>query len=219
MNFRTQLTGLATAALLLGAATGAQATVAIFNFTEGGVAAGFDPASTYGTVTVTEDAGGLDFSFLPTSPYRIHDGNANHNAFGFDMDGVAGVAVSNVTAGFVFLTGISSPPFGSYGFGFDCTSSCSGGGNAGGFAGPLNFRVTATNPITLASLTFNSVGGKNVYFTTDLVNVAGATGNLGATLTPGGGGVPEPASWGLMIMGFGGLGATLRANRRRLAFG
>jgi len=87
-----------------------------------------------------------------------------------------------------------------------------------GFAGPLNFRVTATNAINLASLTFNSVGGKNVYFTTDLVNAAAVTGNLGATLTPGGA-IPEPASWGLMIIGFGGLGATLRFNRRRLALG
>ncbi len=31
------------------------------------------------------------------------------------------------------------------------------------------------------------------------------------------GGVPEPATWGLMLMGFGGLGAALRANRRRTA--
>lgn len=29
--------------------------------------------------------------------------------------------------------------------------------------------------------------------------------------------VPEPASWALMLMGFGGLGAVLRANRRRMA--
>ena len=218
MNFRTQLASLATAAMLLGAATGANAAAAIFNFTEGGAAAGFAPASSYGTVTVTENAGGLDFSFLPTSPLRIHDGNFNHNAFGFDLDGVIGVAVSNLTAGFVFLNGaISSPPFGSYGYGIDCTSACSNG-YGGGFAGPLNFRVTATNAINLASLTFNSVGGKNVYFTTDLVNAAAVTGNLGAVLTPGGG-IPEPASWGLMIVGFGGMGATLRFNRRRLALG
>ena len=29
--------------------------------------------------------------------------------------------------------------------------------------------------------------------------------------------VPEPSAWALMLMGFGGLGAVLRANRRRLA--
>ena len=34
----------------------------------------------------------------------------------------------------------------------------------------------------------------------------------------GGGGVPEPASWALMILGFGGVGAVLRQRRRR-AFG
>jgi hypothetical protein len=30
-------------------------------------------------------------------------------------------------------------------------------------------------------------------------------------------GVPEPATWGLMIIGFGGMGALLRSNRRRQA--
>jgi hypothetical protein len=34
-----------------------------------------------------------------------------------------------------------------------------------------------------------------------------------ALVTP----VPEPSSWGLMLMGFGGLGALLRSNRRRAA--
>lgn len=33
-----------------------------------------------------------------------------------------------------------------------------------------------------------------------------------------GGAIPEPATWGLMLMGFGGLGALLRRNRRALAF-
>jgi hypothetical protein len=217
MNFRKQLAGLAVTALVLGAATASQAAVGTFDFTEGGAAAGFSPASSYGTVTVTENGGGLDFSFTPTSPYRIHDGNDNHNAFAFDMDGVAGVVISNITAGFVALTGVSSPPFGSYGLGLDCTTSC-GPGYAGGFAGPLNFRVTAGSALTLASLTFNTVGGKNVYFTSDLVASDGDTGNVGATLTGGGGGVPEPATWGLMILGFGGVGATIRRRRQVAAF-
>ncbi len=33
---------------------------------------------------------------------------------------------------------------------------------------------------------------------------------------PSGGGVPEPASWALMILGFGGVGALLRQRRRGL---
>ena len=30
-------------------------------------------------------------------------------------------------------------------------------------------------------------------------------------------GAPEPAEWGLLIVGFGGVGASLRARRRRQA--
>jgi hypothetical protein len=44
----------------------------------------------------------------------------------------------------------------------------------------------------------------------------GATANSGAILETGGGvthGVPEPATWGLMVVGFGGLGAMLRRRR------
>ena len=41
------------------------------------------------------------------------------------------------------------------------------------------------------------------------------TGNVGATLT--GGGVPEPATWAMMILGMGGIGVTLRRRRSALA--
>jgi hypothetical protein len=40
-----------------------------------------------------------------------------------------------------------------------------------------------------------------------------ATGNLPGS--PRGGGVPEPATWAMMVLGFGGLGAVLRIQRRR----
>jgi hypothetical protein len=39
-------------------------------------------------------------------------------------------------------------------------------------------------------------------------------GAFGGSLSFAPGGVPEPASWALMIMGFGGLGAVLRTKRR-----
>lgn len=40
---------------------------------------------------------------------------------------------------------------------------------------------------------------------------------LSFALDDSGAGVPEPATWGLMLVGFGGLGAALRARRRSLA--
>lgn len=41
-------------------------------------------------------------------------------------------------------------------------------------------------------------------------------GSPGGPAVPGPGAVPEPASWALMILGFGAAGATLRVSRRRL---
>jgi len=48
------------------------------------------------------------------------------------------------------------------------------------------------------------------------VNAAGAFGDysIDNIVVDGGGGVPEPTSWALMLLGFAGLGATLRARRR-----
>ena len=60
------------------------------------------------------------------------------------------------------------------------------------------FRVTATAGEHINSVTFASSGNS---FEVDNLAVAG--------------GVPEPASWALMIVGFGGAGAVLRGQRRR----
>ena len=52
-----------------------------------------DPASgvgtgPFGTVTVTENSNGsLTFTQTLFAGYRIHDGNANHNAFAFSIVG------------------------------------------------------------------------------------------------------------------------------------
>ena len=40
-------------------------------------------------------------------------------------------------------------------------------------------------------------------------------GHIGDLIQQGAGGVPEPATWALMIVGFCGMGAALRNARRR----
>jgi len=54
---------------------------------------------------------------------------------------------------------------------------------------------------------FNISGGNSL----DSFSASNITGSFG-------GSVPEPATWGLMIMGFGGVGALLRSRRRQAAF-
>jgi len=54
---------------------------------------------------------------------------------------------------------------------------------------------------------FHITGGNSL----DSFSAANITGSFG-------GSVPEPATWGLMIMGFGGVGALLRNRRRQAAF-
>jgi hypothetical protein len=77
------------------------------------------------------------------------------------------------------------------------------GAFAGGSAGETS--VVSSN-YTLAAGTHN----------VDLYYVAGnGTPSVLNFSTPGG--VPEPASWALMIMGFGGIGAAMRSRRQLLA--
>lgn len=185
---------------------------------------GFDSTSNvgagpFGTVTVTESAGSLIFSQTLAPGYRIHDGNATHTAFAFSILGDPAVTITNLTAGFLAIdltanSNVTSPPFGTFYTAIDCTTAC-GSGYAYGFAGNLNFTVSASTPLTLASLLANTVWNTSYYFTTDVVNAGGFTGNVGATLAVAA--VPEPATWGLMVVGFGMIGAAARSRKTKAA--
>ncbi len=92
---------------------------------------------------------------------------------------------------------------------------------------------TEMNNVTFSSVTFDgspfaidSVGsfesrhiaGLSTLFGTQTLVVSGSSGGSGSfagtiAFAPFVG-VPEPASWALMIMGFGGLGAVLRTHKR-----
>jgi hypothetical protein len=62
-------------------------------------------------------------------------------------------------------------------------------------------------------------GNAYQYYAFGASSVAFAQGNADQELTAVTAiGAPEPATWGLMLVGFGGLGAMLRAQKRRLAY-
>lgn len=66
----------------------------------------------------------------------------------------------------------------------------SGSFGGGGFEGPLTF------------------SGRTANFAFDVLNVSEAVG-------PGAGAVPEPATWAMMIFGFGAIGFSMRSAKRR----
>ena len=72
---------------------------------------------------------------------------------------------------------------------------------------------TAAPPIWRALHFFAGLESGNAYFNIHTSNFPGGEirGQIGAA------GVPEPASWGLMIGGFGVVGGALRSRRRTVA--
>ena len=168
-------------------------------------------APPYGTVTVTENGGALDFVVTLAAGFLFHTSPNQHDAFAFNLVGSPAITYSNMTSGFfAAIPGSGEPPFtqspfGDFQYAIDC--SC-----AQGLAGPLSFTVSAGSPLTLASLSSLLYNGQNLYFSADVLQTAtGFTGNIGATL---GGGVPEPATWAMMILGFAMVGMGLRLRRR-----
>ncbi len=80
----------------------------------------------------------------------------------------------------------------------------------GGFSTTLT--PAATDPFGIHSFTFTTSTGGNLVFTEN--GPSTQQGNLLDDVSLSGV-VPEPASWALMLFGFGGVGAVMRARRSR----
>jgi len=194
-------------ALSFGAASMANA--AVFTFTQQGCSVSCGPGP-YGTVTVTNDAvlaNTLDFMVQLAAGESFHDTNdSQHHALAFDLVGNPTITISGLGAPFTANGSQSAgtnaaPSFGSFDYAINLPH-----GSATNLTS-FSFKATGAAPLTLD---FNTVGANHIYFTTDIFGTTGQTGNVGATA-----GVPEPASWALMLVGFGGLGAALRLRRRQ----
>lgn len=80
-----------------------------------------------------------------------------------------------------------------------------GGGGGGGFGGAPDLGSGDVSTINVSS------GGDDFVITRINDDTSGPNGGSQLTL-----GVPEPATWAMMLVGFGGMGAMLRNRRRSL---
>jgi hypothetical protein len=223
----------AVAALVLGTAIGGGAANATtYLLTVDGCTGGCLGSNTQlGTVTVTQNGGALDFSVVLSNGalFNVAGNDTQHHAFVFDLApggaDLTGLSYSNFTetntvthvvSSTTDFAGASPPPFSDSPFGDAWTNAVNYVGPLQGnsSANPSNFSFELTDTHTnllLSMLTFgDTYNGHQIFVAAD-VFANGNTGNVGAT----GGGVPEPATWGLMITGVFCIGAAMRQQRRR----
>lgn len=191
---------------LLGLIPG-HANATVYNLTVDGSSGQSLGAGPYGSITLTQDANGtsLDISETINAGFEFNGGNSNHPALAFSLIGDPTITISQLTAGFdssSVNTAPSTPPFNA-GFDYQITcSSCATGWHPPGIT-TLSFVVSDSGKLTPSSLSSISYDGQNIFFSTDIVNAYGSTGNAGATLASA---VPEPSTWAMLILGFCGLG-------------
>jgi hypothetical protein len=189
---------------------------------------------TFGNVAVDDAGGNLSFDVTINSGWEFrHAKDSNHWTFALNSDkaftysGVTFLGGGTATA--TEFTNVNASPFGTFTNAVECDAgakkaACLPGWSPG--VNPTELKFTAIGlAISDLQQTATTYAGQKTWFIADLVNAAGKTGNVGAQgcVTSdggscggggGGGGVPEPATWALMILGLGGVGATMRKRSR-----
>ncbi|MFL5296492.1 MAG: PEPxxWA-CTERM sorting domain-containing protein [Phenylobacterium sp.] len=217
----------------------AHAASQMYNFTVFNGAAFTQPV---GTVTVTDNGTAsmvIDVLLGPKSYFQMTGNGSFHDDLWFDLAGNPAINYNITTPDGPAPGGGDYPtdaqfvgqPFSNnaYGQGFlagfdyvvqDHDTSATGGNlNYYGPAKHLTFTITNTGGgiLSIASLTGHDVNGQTVFLGADLREcndgpLSGCvTGPVGATKLSTG--VPEPATWAMMLTGFGGMGALLRRRR------
>jgi hypothetical protein len=213
--------GLAIAAAIGGAIGSdvASANVLTFDLNQYDTSA-VDPTAgqTLAIMTVTDIGGGVNVAVALESPavYFASTGGG-HITVGFHLDTTITSAAVTVTTPspptFVYTAPVDGVPGVPGGFG-DFTAGEQGAwsGTSNHFAGPIDFTISG---VSTADFTKNAAG---YYVVADVLGPNGS-GDVGAntvTITT----APEPATWGMMLLGFMGLGyaAYRRSDRPASAF-
>ena len=203
--------------LALGIPSAASADTYLLNLTN---AQSGQPAP-YGKVDVVQfGANTLQYTVTLFDGLNFTDTGA-HFAFTFSLDGAPALTFSG-PAGFTFdqnTDDVANSPFGKFDYSLACSAVCEP--NSGGYVGPLVFTVSAAGltPGDVAAAT-DTFDNQTVLFAADTIGhgvtgtVGGGTPCVGEGCSGGPGGfVPEPATWAMMIFGFGGVGAVMRRRR------
>jgi hypothetical protein len=205
---------------------------------------GTNPAKTpaFGLVTIDElDANDVRVTVTLTDPNSlfVNTGGA-HDPFLFNLMGSGDhvTVTDNANQKFTYdgAGAFSATPFGTFTNKIGCCGGESKKGQANGNPPPLVFTVSNLGGMTFAGVgaTFDSAGrvvtggtgnrfvsnAGGYWFSADIYDgVTGTTYNVAArdAFRPTTPGVPEPATWALMIAGFGGAGAMLRRRRTAVA--
>ncbi len=186
------------------AAPGAQANV--YSFTQDGCSGsgsggcGASPSTPVGSVTTELESPGVIGVTVTLTSGAFHDSSdPQHHALVFNLAGDPSITISDLLAPFTANGAQSAGSHGAAPF--------------GSFSYVINFRHASHPPvetsfsfdISAPGLTLNSFeANKGVYFVSDIwakANQTGHTGNVGAVS-----GVPEPATWAMLTLGFAGLG-------------
>ena len=176
---------------------------------------------TWGKVTLTENGatevdvhvdlyGGTKFVDTGGSDLRPVD---PHTAFVFNLANNAGavITITNPTTGFWIDPYVpdNQTPFGIFSNGL----SCCGNGASNAVPGPLDFKVTNTSGISLASFAANSTG-PGYWFSADVISgFTGLTGNVAAVVPTSP--IPEPESYAMLLAGLGLLGFIAGRRKRK----
>jgi len=200
-------------------------------------------ATPFGVVTLEEiDANDVKVTVTLNSPlFGFLNTGGPHDPFLFNLTGNYGVTISNNASQTFYNGGYSATatstqwtatPFGDFTNRIGCCGDANGSGSAS--PPPLVFTVHDAAGITFAGIgaTFSGTGqlltlgtGDHFlsndggwWFAADVTdgrntfNIAARDAYTTLTTTPG---VPEPATWLMMVGGFGLTGAALRARKRR----
>ena len=184
MNKLKYLPILFTIAIAVSSAPFAQAIS--FDFTVDHVTGGAGPAP-FGTVTLTQTAGNVDFNVTLTAGYKfVLTGAADFQYFKFNGTGVAVGDIFNINQNFApYTLSAATGPFngdGTGNFTFGITSNHGNGGSPPQFAGPISFSVANA---TIAD--FTQPNNSGFLFVGDILAPNGNTGPVAVETVPDGG--------------------------------